>query len=80
MTVVVRRRSLEIAVLKTIGVQGDQIMLMFLVESGLLAPAARRGRSRSTCCGTSRGEEMGNRPQAGGIFAIGRSVLYLCIA
>jgi len=34
--VVVCRRNLEIAVLKTVGVQGNQIMLMFLVEALIL--------------------------------------------
>lgn len=33
MVVVVRRRNLEIAVLKTIGVQGNQIVLLFIAES-----------------------------------------------
>lgn len=36
MTVVVSRRMLEIAVLKTVGVQGSQIALMFIVEAVVL--------------------------------------------
>ena len=36
MLVVVSRRTLEIAVLKTIGVQGGQIVLMFMVEALML--------------------------------------------
>ncbi len=39
MTVVVTHRTLEIAVLKTVGVQGSQVSLMFLVEALFLGTA-----------------------------------------